>query len=102
MKPDYDMEKLDKFIKAVPYIVIIVLLLLYIDGCSKKKDQNREDTWTKLSDVSDRLATMIDDVSFAEESDDFDSMKEELGITALRCEEMKKIVDEVADKYADR
>lgn len=83
-------------------VIYIIASLLLLSGCVNKRAKQNEDTNSKLTWVSEKLESIIDDCKYAVKYGDYDSMEEELGITIVRCEDMKKIVDELVERYADR
>lgn len=79
--------------KRLAVVILLALLLMVMCGCSNKTEKRLEEAELLLSNVSELLGKIEDDCDFAEHSEDIDCMAEELGITQIRCEEMKKEID---------
>ena len=69
-------------------------MMLLLSGCNDKLREDYDKAEALLSKISYNLEVIADDCEFAERKGDYDLMEEELGMTQLRCEEMKKEIED--------
>ena len=82
-----------KLLKKCLIIPAILILLLLLGSCESKKYTELEKANMLLDDISDQLRTMIENLEVAQEYE-YESMLEEIGIEQIRCEEMKRKIDD--------
>ena len=80
--------------KQIIFVVLLVICLAILSGCSDKTYTELEKSKELLTYISERLEMINDDCSWASKKGDYDLMKEELEMTCLRCKDLKKEIDE--------
>lgn len=95
------MDRIGKVWKTIGIIAIIAVILLYWDSRSKKRYQDKEDTHGKLQYISDELGT-IENYLYEYDGMDYYEMRETIYEVSKKAEELRGIVNDLADKFADR
>ena len=85
---------MSKHFKLFCVVMILIFLLFMFSACSNKSQEKLEKAELLLSEISYELEIIADDCKYDEEYGDYESMEEELGMTQLRCVELKKKIDE--------
>lgn len=80
--------------KKIIMFVFLVCVLMLVCGCSNKAAEDLEKAKDLLQDISEELRVIYDDCESAYRREDFDSMQEELGMTCLRCKELRDTIDD--------
>ena len=88
--------------KKFVIVLLLVTIVLLVAGCESKKAKQKEDTWLKLSYISEELDSMMDDCMSAYKSENYSFMQDELWNQQERLESIKKTIDILVDRYADR
>lgn len=95
------MNKFEKFLKAIPYIIIAVLVFLYVHNRSVKSSKDRDDTYYTLLSMAEDLHMLSGECYDAFDSDDFDTMQEILYSAYETCESLSDQAEKLSDKFEE-
>ena len=87
-----------KVLKTIGIVAAIGLAVWYFDSKSTKRAYIREDTYYSLVYFSEELDSIIDEAQEARWSESYYSMEEALSSIEERCEDLRKRVDDIAEK----
>ena len=85
---------MSKHFKLVCVVMILMILLFMFSACSNKSQEKLDKAELLLSEISYELGKIVDDCEIAMKFGDYDSLEEEVGITKVRCEDLKDKIDE--------
>ena len=94
----------ERIISAFVAAIVFAVAFFVVQGCSDKQSKKRDETYTKLTSISEDIRKVYNDLYYAMNDDDLDldSAVEFIGCAYYDLEDIQEAVDALADQYADR
>ena len=95
------MDKKAKIFRTFGIIILIAAGIFVFNSCSNRNQKERDKAYSNLSYVSDELRKM-GDLYYDVNGSDYYTLEETLYDVSTKCEELREIVDKLAEQYEDK